>query len=181
MSLSPDTHTHATDNSPVTSTSDCAKLSTSQGCAAKYNWDDSGDGGKQPEHKSLIIHARGKDYPLPWHVALCVEKVTGFSLPDLQERSNESAVVKTRQAVSYFLRIHPNYRWTYDAIGALFSRHHTTVMHSVNKAAEWMAQHHDYNSTVYVMDIVSALWDLETISRLHRMSILPASAFPDYF
>lgn len=87
--------------------------------------------------------------PLPITIDKVLSQVSrtyNISVDDIRSKKQKQDVVRARQTTFYILQQITD--MTLEAIGKEFNKDHTTVLHSVNKISEQMANNADVNNTV---------------------------------
>lgn len=121
-----------------------------------------------------VVGTDGQEYVLP---AVLMEALMAASDPTWEEivsKGKQRDRVRARQAVAYFLRVHPDFQWPLHIIGYLLSRDHTTIFHSVQAIHELVFGSDNHAYIQPALTLVSALW------AAHQHTPLPARCIYSY-
>lgn len=88
---------------------------------------------------------------------------------EIRSPSRIQRFVCARQALAYFLRVHPDYCWSLYKIADILTREYTTVFYSINEVRNLITMSDNIKKVREVTRIVQALWEAQTLHRLSEL------------
>lgn len=110
--------------------------------------------------QKVIKDVLDETQPVPITIEKIVEEVSrteGVSIDDIYGKKQKAEITRARNISMYIIRDVTNA--SYEAIGEKFNKHHSTVMHSINKITEEMNK--DSRLKIVVEDMINNINSME--------------------